>query len=261
MSTKKLLFGIVEDNYSVAKGIYYLSIGTDLRSISLKAGNFIHLSCSGRNPTILRRPFSIFKAEDNSISILYKIVGKGTENLSHLKKGDKVDFIVPCGNSFNISLIDNNIALIAGGIGIAPIGFLLRTFQDLSFTGKVFLYYGVTSEEERIPLSLLSLKGIECFLHSDYKDGIFDKNLFEFFRENEVDDFLHTFICGPKDMLRVFADYLVKKGKIVQVSLEENMACGIGACFGCTIKTKDGLKRVCTDGPIFYGERIDFGSL
>ena len=261
MSIKKILSGIVSENYSLAKDVYYLSIRTNLHGIDVEPGNFINLFCPGKNPTILRRPFSVFKVEGNEISIIYKIVGKGTENLSFLKKENEVNFIIPCGNSFDLPPIGGNIVLIGGGIGIAPLGCLLSYLKNKGFSGKFFLYYGVSFEEERIPLSLLPLKGVECFLHSDYKDSRFDKNLFAFFRENEIDDFKYAFICGPKEMLKVFADHLTKKGKIVQVSVEENMACGIGACFGCTIRTKEGLKKVCTDGPIFYGDKVDFNSL
>lgn len=262
MSTKRLISGTVLDNYSLAKGIYYLSIGGDIKGIDLKAGNFIHISCPGSNPVILRRPFSIFKAKDDNISIIYKVIGKGTENLSFLKKNDCVDFIIPCGNSFDLPPNNNNVVLIAGGLGIAPLGFLLNTFKDSNFTGNIYLYYGVTYEEERIPQSLLTLNGVKYFPHTDYKNGQFDKNLFEFYKENEIEDFLYTYICGPIEMLKVFSNYLIQKGKIVQLSLEVNMACGIGACLGCTIKALDGsLKHVCADGPIFYGDKVNFKSL
>jgi len=262
LSTQRLISGTVLDNYSLAKDIYYLSLEADTKGISLEAGNFIHISCPGRNPVILRRPFSIFKAEDGNISIIYKVVGKGTKNLSFLKKNDCVDFLIPCGNSFDLPPNNNDIVLIAGGIGIAPFGFLLNSIKNSDFKGNIYLYYGVSYEEERIPLSLLSLAGVKYFLHTDYKNGQFDKNLFEFFKENEVDDFLYSYVCGPIEMLKVFSNYLIQKGKIVQLSLEENMACGIGACLGCTIKALDGsLKHVCTDGPIFYAERVDFKSL
>lgn len=260
MYTKRLISGIVNNNQEIAYKINCLTISAPINDISLKPGNFIHLSCPGDNPTILRRPFSIFRVEDDKLKILYKVKGKGTENLSLLKVGDKLDFIVPCGNNFVIPEEPCNIALIAGGIGIAPICFLLDSLKSSKFSGKVFLYYGVSFEEERIPLSLLNLSEVNYYPQSDYKDGKFDKNLFDYFTENEI-DFDYAAICGPKEMLKVFSKYLLEKGRVIQVSIEEVMACGIGACFGCSIRTVNGNKKVCTDGPIFYAKEVDFSSL
>lgn len=260
MSIKKLISGIVSDNSQIAPKTGYLTISAPIYDISLKPGNFIHLSCPGKNPTILRRPFSIFRVGNYELKILYKVKGRGSENLSFLKRGDNIDFIIPCGNSFSVPDKDCNIALIAGGMGIAPLSFLIDYLKLNKFRGGIFLYYGVSFEEERIPLSLLDLAGIDYYLHRDFKEGRFDRNLFDYFKENEA-DFDYAFVCGPNEMLKVFSQYLTQKGKIVQISLEEVMACGIGACFGCTVRTINGCKKVCTDGPIFYADVVDFNSL
>jgi dihydroorotate dehydrogenase electron transfer subunit len=256
----RLVTGKIIKNISIADNIYFLSINLESKRLNISAGNFANILCKGENETFLRRPLSVYDYNEDEITFLYKVLGKGTENLSKSRKDDKIDLIVPCGNQFLIPE-NGNIVLIAGGMGIAPINFLIRSFSADTSRREIYLYYGVTKEDELINTSLLERKDIKIYIHIDYTEGIFKGNLFDYFLKNEPDEYQNTFLCGPSNMIKRFSTYFLSKNKQIQISLESNMACGIGACLGCSIKTTDGMKTICKDGPIFNAEKVIFESI
>jgi dihydroorotate dehydrogenase electron transfer subunit len=217
-----------------------------------KPGHFIMLRC-GEECT-LPRPFSIHKVQNkDELAILYAVLkgGKGTKWLSERKTGDTIDTFGPLGNGYTIYPESKKLLLVAGGIGIAPLNFLAK--QALSQGRSITLLYG-TANRYQYPKAYLP-KGIE--LHSATEDGTKGK-------KGMVTDLLpdfakwadQIFACGPVGMYKAMAQMPELKDKPVQLSLEIMMGCGVGVCYGCTIKTRSGLKQVCQDGPVFDLEDI-----
>ncbi len=221
---------------------------------------------------LLKRPFSIHRIVDNDFQLLYKVVGKGTYILSKKKPGDILDVIGPLGNGFPVNKTQNNIILVAGGLGIAPIFALAEKlippipplkkgeFQSPPL-GKPVLFYGARTKKELLCTEDLKSIGISTVISTDdgsfgHKGSITDilKKHLSRYPSLVTDSVL--FACGPKPMLKSLSS-LSRKNKIKgYITLEENMACGLGACLGCVINTKNGFKCVCKDGPVFSIDEI-----
>ncbi|MCJ7514742.1 MAG: dihydroorotate dehydrogenase electron transfer subunit [Dehalococcoidia bacterium] len=216
-------------------------------------GQFVTISC-GRD-FILRRPLSIHRVDSqNQLSILFAVVGAGTHWLSQRLKGEKLDLLGPLGNGFSIHPASKKLLLVAGGIGIAPLVFLA---QKVLGDGKVVkLLLGARKKDGLYPEELLP-KGIETLVTTeDGSHGI--KGRITDILPEHVDWADQIYACGPLAMYQSIAKQREKwKGKPpVQVSLEVRIGCGIGACFGCSIKTKNGMKQVCRDGPVFNLDEV-----
>jgi dihydroorotate dehydrogenase electron transfer subunit len=222
---------------------------------SARPGQFVMVRCG--DDTILPRPFSIHSAADNQISLLIGVVGKGTEWLSHKKKGDTLDIFGPLGNGYTLEEKSNNILLIAGGLGIAPLRFLAETAAG---AGKqVTILQGARTGDALVPVTTpqtLFNQGvppatIQCVnATEDGSEGF--KGLATQLIPHYLEKIDQIFACGPMSMYKTMAQMSVLKGRPVQVSLEIMMGCGTGVCYGCTIKTQKGeLKQVCKDGPVF----------
>lgn len=224
-----------------------------------KPGQFVMVRCG--EECILPRPFSIHQVNERGDMALYFAVledGKGTNWLSRCQKGDTIEMAVPkpLGNGFFINPISKNLLLVAGGIGIAPLYFLAD--EALKKGCSVTLLYG-TEVKYRYPAALLP-SGIKVVAATE--DGTVGHHGL---LTDLLPDFTgwadQIFACGPVSMYRDVA--LRKKdfgleGKPVQVSLEVVMGCGRGVCYGCTLKTRSGLKQVCRDGPVFDLDNILF---
>ena len=214
----------------------------DLASVS-NPGQFIMIDCGEK--CLLRRPFSIYKITNDGISIFYAVLpnGRGTSWLSKRQFGDEINLLGPLGNHFNIIPDSKNALLIAGGNGIAPILSLAQKAKRDNL--PITLLYG-TADNKRlsIPPEIKHIPATE--------DGSLG---YEGFITDLMPEHLEkadqVFACGPAPMYRTMAKIPQLKDKPVQISLEVRMGCGFGACYGCTIKTKQGLKQVCQDGPVF----------
>jgi len=213
-------------------------------------GQFVMIRCGESYDPLLRRPFSINKVWNNKqIALFFKTVGKGTEWLSHCQKDDYLDILGPLGNGFSLKPATRKLLLVAGGIGIAPLVFLAeKALEEKEAEGySVTLLMG--ARHYLYPAKLLP-PNID--LHVFTEDG--SKG-----RRGMVTDFIADFIpqadqifaCGPSAMYKSMADQSTQKVKPVQISLEARMGCGLGVCYGCTIKTRRGLQQVCQDGPVF----------
>ncbi len=209
-----------------------------------RPGQFIMVRCG--EDALLRRPLSVHQIDGGKMALLVAIVGKGSRWLSQRQIGDTIDIFGPLGNGFSINPASKNLLLVAGGIGIAPLYFLAQ--EALRKEYSVTLLYG-TANVQRYPVSP------DIKLVAATEDGtVGHRGLITDLLPDYVDRADQVFACGPIAMYR---DMALKKrelkldGKPVQVSLEVRMGCGRGICYGCTIKTKLGLKKVCQDGPVF----------
>ena len=232
----------------VMPGIYLIWLESPDIEPAAQPGQFVMVRC-GNYP--LPRPLSIHRLADKGgkLALLFTMMGKGTYWLSQRKAGDNIDLFGPLGNGFSIDAASRNLLLVAGGIGIATLHFVAQ--EAIKKGCSVKLLYG-TPNEHRYPEDLLPSQ-IE--LISVTEDGTAGK-------KGMVTDLLPDFVnwadqvfaCGPMPMYRDMArrkQELKLEGKPVQVSLEMRMGCGLGVCYACTVKTKNGLKQVCRDGPVF----------
>lgn len=229
-------------------GYHLICVDTPAIAATSQPGQFVTVKC-GEELT-LRRPLSIHKiAKSRQVYFLFKVIGKGTAWLSLCRKGERLDILGPLGHGFYIRPASKKLLLVAGGIGIAPLTFLAQ--QALGQEKSVTLLLGAHTKDELYPQKLLP-DGIKTIITTE--DGSYGE-------EGKVTDILsghvnwadQIYACGPLAMYNTIAGERQQwqNKKPVQVSLEIRMGCGIGACFSCSIKTKNGMKRVCLDGPVF----------
>jgi len=213
-----------------------------------KPGQFVMVDCGGE--CLLLRPFSIHQVNDKGIALFYAVLvdGKGTNWLSQRKRGDIVKLPIPhpLGNGFSTNPSSDNLLLVAGGNGIAPLYFLAQ--EALRKKCSVTLLYG-TADKKRYSISP------QIELVSATEDGtVGHRGKVTDLLPQYIDRADQIFACGPMSMYRDMAHKkkeLKLEGKPVQISLEMRMGCGRGVCYACTVRTKNGLKQVCQDGPVF----------
>ena len=218
-----------------------------------RAGQFIELyPDNGEN--ILARPISICKIDkaEETIRIVFQIVGKGTKQFSELKTGDKIRVLGPCGNGYEFSEANNTTILVGGGIGIPP---LLEACNQIK--GQKIVVLGFRSEAFLV--NEFEEAGAKVYIATDDGSAGFKGNVVELLKhENIKGDVIYS--CGPKIMLKSLSAWAKENNTTCYVSMEERMACGIGACVGCVVQIKDGdgfiYKKVCKDGPVFNSEEV-----
>ena len=209
-------------------------------------GQFVTILTDG----LLRRPFSISSVKKDKFEILYKVIGKGTQFLSKKVKGEFLDVMGPLGNVYKVHT--GLPIFMAGGTGIASLRFLA---QKLTSSG--ILFYGVKTKKEIIGLDVFIQKKWKIEIATEdgsygYKGTVIE--LFKKYLNGHRIDFqsIYVYSAGPKEMLKMVCEICEKNNLKGQMSLEKIIACGVGACRGCVIKTKDGeYKTVCKDGPVF----------
>ena len=252
----------------VAPNIYLMRLKAPEIVQDALPGQFIHIKCSKDNYPLLRRPLSIHQIdkEKGEIFILFQIMGEGTKLLADRTIGDDLDIMGPIGNGFNIYPESKKIVIAGGGMGVAP---LLALCEELIRQGKeVRVLIGALKKELVIGEESFKILGAKVNVVTD--DGSYKhKGLVPDLLEGTIEGGWladQIFACGPKPMLRKINEIALKVNIDYQVSLEERMACGIGACLGCVcrIKTKNKkedkvkyeYKRICVDGPIFEGSEV-----
>jgi len=212
-------------------------------------GQFVMVRCGDEN--ILPRPFSVHLATEDGIALFFAVLkdGKGSQWLSNRQDNETVEIFGPLGNGFSISPRAKNLLLVAGGMGLAPLCFLAQ--QAVREKRSVTLLLGATIGPlyTECPESLLPSR-INLATATEYGSTGKKGKITNFIPEY-IDWADQIFACGPISMYKAMAQMPELKGKSVQISLEVRMGCGRGVCYGCTVKTKSGLKQVCMDGPIF----------
>jgi dihydroorotate dehydrogenase electron transfer subunit len=222
-------------------------------------GQFITVRC---DRFTLRRPFSVHQASSREIAILFKVTGKGTAWLSQRQAGEQIDILGPLGKGFTIAPRAKNLLLIAGGIGIAPLAFLM---QHASPQHQITLIHGASTAAQLYPFSSTRTRSSKLphlpegvqFIAVTEDGSLGHKGMATDILPAFLDWADQLYACGPLDMYKAMADMSpttkLSKTKInrCQVSLEIRLGCGFGVCYGCTINTKKGLKQVCRHGPVF----------
>lgn len=238
----------VLENLKIAKETYRMTLRGEI-DFSFDAGTFLNIKLNdGRY--LLRRPISVYSVDEDkrTITIIYKILGEGTKILSNTRQGEYLDCMGPLGTGFPIQDNSHNILLVGGGVGVPP---LYELGKRLKKEGKkIVSVLGFKDKESIFSKEDFEALG-ELIICTDDGSYGFKGNVLEAIKEGGV-NFEALYSCGPKAMLMaLIKEYGKDKSKKGWVSFEERMACGIGACYGCMTKTKDGLKRVCKDGPVF----------
>lgn len=243
--------GKLVSNKNLVDSIYELKVEINGLEKLGKPGQF-YMVRSWQDSPFLSRPISIARMEDNILTFLYEVRGKGTSLLSKLKSGDSLQLLGPLGNGFKIDDINKNanIALVSGGIGIAPLIYLATSLKE-NRKGRIDFYCGF---KDKAYYTNILKKYVDNLYISTESGRVGYKGLVVDLLKLEKYNLVYT--CGPEAMM----EYVVKKAidLPVYVTMERQMACGIGACCGCTIEAKEGIKRVCKEGPVFLGKEVVF---
>jgi len=255
----------VLSNEKLQKKVFKLTLFSPHISKTAKPGNFVHIKVSSNNYPLLRRAFSIHRVGKNKteFEILFKVVGKGTEILSRKAPGDIVDVLGPIGNSFSLPQKEKEVMLVAGGMGIAPLWFLLNQLIKRFDKDKVTFFLGAKSKEELLYAKKLNSMGSNLIVATDDgsvgRKGLITEIFKKEIKKKKYDPRkLAVYSCGPQMMLKRMTDIAKRLDLFCQISLEIHMACGVGACWGCVVQKKDGIyKRVCVDGPVFDAREVN----
>lgn len=205
---------------------------------------------------LLRRPFGVVDVRGNTFRLLYMLVGKGTRLMTESLAGSEIEFSPSLGNGFK-AVKEKNVALVAGGVGIAPLLWIAKLLKDNGCT--VTLFYGGRNQEDIVLVDEFRPHIDKLVITTD--DGsVGEKALVTAPLEREITSFDRVYACGPKRMLQAVSELCVANEIPIDVSLDERMACGMGACLGCIIYVKEGentvQKRCCIEGPVFDGKAV-----
>lgn len=227
-----------------------------------RPGQFVmvRVADEGSHDPLLRRPLSIHMAEDETVSLLVKVVGRGTEWLARLESGVALDVVGPLGNGFTLSEVQSHY-LVGGGIGIAPLAFLASTLRKERNDCRIIVLHGARNKKELLATTSFQ-PGSVSEIHQATDDGSAGYHGFvpELLRQMQWEKGeAALYCCGPWPMMQSVAGIARQRMTPCQVSLETTMACGVGACLGCTVQsdlTPGQFIHVCKDGPVFYAEGI-----
>jgi len=240
---KGLIMYTVTENKNIAKDVYKMTLSGDTSKITA-AGQFVNIKLDGR---FLRRPISVCDCEERKLTLIYKVVGEGTEQMSRIETGEELDVLCGLGNGYDISLSTKPL-LIGGGVGVPPLYYLAKRLIKARQTPTVILGFNTKDEiflEDEF-------KALGCKTYVTTADGSYGIKGFVTDAMAGIDyDYFYT--CGPMPMFKAIENIVTTSG---QYSFEERMGCGFGACMGCSCKTKDGYKRICKDGPVLKREEI-----
>lgn len=236
---------IVLHNTEIATGIFKLVLAGDTSAFRA-AGQFVDIRLPER---FLRRPISVCDWDGESVTVIYKLLGGGTEELSRIKTGESLDLLTGLGNGYDLAPAGRRPLVIGGGVGIPP---MLRLTKELIARGsEPVVILGFNRADEQILTEEFLSSGAEVILTT--ADGSAGIRGFVTDGLEAAGQYTYAYACGPTAMLRALDEKLTTAA---QYSFEERMGCGFGACMGCTCETRNGPKRVCKDGPVFRREEV-----
>ncbi|MBE6810735.1 MAG: dihydroorotate dehydrogenase electron transfer subunit [Ruminococcaceae bacterium] len=233
----------ISENKKLVKNVYKMVLVGDTSDITA-CGQFINIQLDG---LYLRRPISVCDCDETAVTIIYKVVGKGTEQMSKMAVGESLDVLTGLGNGYDLSLSGDNPVLLGGGVGVPPLYMLAKKLKEqgkdvsviLGFNNKSEVFY----EQE--------FKALGCDVTVTTVDGSYGVK--GFVTNAYPNNYTYFYTCGPEPMLKAIYKTSKTSG---QLSFEERMGCGFGACMGCSCKTIAGYKRICKDGPVMQKEEI-----
>ena len=230
-------------NIPVTANVYRMTLtGTDLEQQA--PGGFVNIRLDG---LFLRRPISVYDSAPGSLTILYKVVGKGTEQMSGMKAGETLDVLTGLGNGYDLSKAGDRPLLLGGGVGVPPLYLLAKQLRAAGKTVRAVLGFNTAEEifgEE-------AFRALGCDVTVATADGSYGTK--GFVTDALPKEYSYFYTCGPEPMLRAVYRATKTAG---QFSFEERMGCGFGACMGCSCKTITGYKRICREGPVLEKEEI-----
>ncbi len=240
---KQGIFQIAE-NTPLTDSVMRMRLVGDVSDITA-SGQFINIKLEGK---YLRRPISVFDRDGESVTIIYKVVGAGTEQMKDMKVGETLDVLTGLGNGYDLSLSGEKPLLLGGGVGVPPMYMLAKGL--LAEGKKVSVILGFNTKDEVFCEEDFRALGADVTVTT--VDGSYGtKGFVTDVMKNA--DYTYFYTCGPEPMLRAVYRTSVTEG---QFSFEERMGCGFGACMGCSCKTVTGYKRICKDGPVLRKEEI-----
>ena len=234
----------IQSNDCIAKNVYRMQLAGNTEGIL--PGQFVNIRVEGQ---FLRRPISVCNIADGILTIIYKVVGVGTEAMSHLPIGTQLDVLTVLGNGYDLSKAGDAPLLVGGGVGVPPMYMLARQLREMGKKVRVIL--GFNTKDEVFYEEEFRALGCEVVVTTvDGSHGV------KGFVTNALDgQQSYYYTCGPLPMIKAL---LQAAGTNGEVSMEERMGCGFGACMGCTIQTTKGPKRVCKEGPVFAASELIF---
>ena len=239
---KQSIFTIIE-NKALTKDVFKMVLEGDTSAITA-SGQFVNIQLAGK---FLRRPISVCDWDASTLTIVYKVVGHGTEQMSEMQVGEQLDILTGLGNGYDLSLAGDAPLLIGGGVGVPPMYGAAKKLAEAGIKAKVILGFNVKDEifyEEEF-------KALGCDVTVTTVDG--SSGVKGFVTNALPETYSYFYTCGPEPMLKAVYKATATSG---QMSFEERMGCGFGACMGCSCKTITGYKRICKEGPVMKKEEI-----
>jgi len=239
---KQSIFTIVE-NTPLTKDVFKMVLAGDTSAITA-SGQFVNIQLEGK---FLRRPISVCDWDNETLTIVYKVVGHGTEDMSKMVPGKELDILTGLGNGYDLTLAGEHPVLIGGGVGVPPMYGAAKKLAEMGIRSSVILGFNTASEifyEEEF-------KALGCDVTVTTVDGSYGVK--GFVTNALPENYTYFYTCGPEPMLKAVYKATSTSG---QMSFEERMGCGFGACMGCSCKTLTGYKRICKEGPVMKKEEI-----
>ena len=240
---RESIFKIIE-NAPLTKTVYKMKLQGDVSEIT-SSGQFVNIKLEG---LYLRRPISVCDCEDGVLTLIYKVVGKGTEQMAQMTEGEELNVLTGLGNGYDLSLAGDKPLLLGGGVGVPPLYMLCKKL--IADGKKVSVVLGFNTKDEVFCEEDFKALGAEVFVTT--ADGSYGIKGFVTDAMKDI-DYTYFYTCGPEPMLKAIYKAADTSG---QFSFEERMGCGFGACTGCSCKTITGYKRICKEGPVLKKEEI-----
>ena len=239
---KQSLFSIVS-NTPLTDSVYKMVLSGDTSAITAP-GQFVNIQLTGK---FLRRPISVCDYDAQTLTIVYKVVGKGTEQMAAMTAGETLDILTGLGNGYDLAPAGDRPVLLGGGVGVPPLYHLAKRLLALGKEVTVVLGFNTASEifYEK------EFQALGCKVFVTTVDGSYGKK--GFVTDALPEDYTYFYTCGPEPMLKAVYRTTNTSG---QMSFEQRMGCGFGACMGCSCKTLTGNKRICKEGPVMRKEEI-----
>ena len=247
----------VLEHTEIGAGYRYLVLAASEMAKLLQPGQFVHVKVPALENSALRRPFSVFDAENGKVTLLYKTVGRGTAALNSVKVDDKINVLGPLGHGFPLKC-DGVPLLVGGGYGVAPLHFLAKRIPGCK------LFIGGRTAADLLALDRFNQLKVETFIATNDGSkgvkGLVTDPLDEYLiKLRERGEKFELFACGPDPMLKAVALRATGTGSKGWISMDRHMICGVGACYACIQKTVRGNSRCCIEGPVFAAEDLVWG--